>query len=472
MSSVRQRRRAAAQAAVVNRTWSRLQHAPGFDLEAQREAVLFHYTRPGDRVSDHLLLRAGGMGVGRILVTGPSVSQHARAESTGRLASTTPAVASRALSQALWEHRLRHAARQGPAAAVIHLGNWLPLRTKLDLPDDVPRRFYCCSASGIHIGSSPAAVAEAMREHHVRAAPGRLGLERLLAAALLLGFAEAAFGVWTCPRTSKRMPMPPRRESLLPLVPSGRIHPVPIDTLFVGAGALGHASSEALVRDPINLRSMRGGRHVVCDGDHYEEHNLPRQQVATRADIHRNKARVVVENLRSFFGLDPRIELIAEPRHFEPEMIERHFADRDRPLVVVVGTDTAASRKLVNDAVRERPGTLVVNMGTTFTYGQTRSVIVGEGCCPECGPEMMSTMVRAEARLRERRRARAGGCSAEFTPSNILTNFVVGCLAMRDVKRFVLGLPPLAGEQRVSWAHPSRVDVQPAPAPCGCWGRS
>lgn len=128
------------------------------------------------------------------------------------------------------------------------------------------------------------------------------------------------------------------RQTILPEVgPSGQARLKASTVLVVGAGGLGAPASTYLAAAGV-------GRIVLVDHDTVDVSNLHRQPLFTEADAGRRKVDVTAERLER---LNPhvRVELHSERLDAQNALAFVRGAD-----VVIDGTDTFATRYLVNDA--------------------------------------------------------------------------------------------------------------------------
>ena len=141
---------------------------------------------------------------------------------------------------------------------------------------------------------------------------------------------------------------------------------------IVGAGALGAALAEQLVRSGVGFTR-------VIDRDVLEESNLGRQSLYTAADAARRlpKAVALAGHLRAFnpeVVIDPKVEDLSAEN--APEL----FDDVD---VVVDGTDNFETRYLVNDYAVNRKKPWVYG-ACVASRGLTAVVLPGETPCLRC----------------------------------------------------------------------------------------
>jgi adenylyltransferase/sulfurtransferase len=128
------------------------------------------------------------------------------------------------------------------------------------------------------------------------------------------------------------------RQSILPEVgPEGQARLAAASVLVVGAGGLG---SPALTY----LAAAGVGRLGVVEFDAVEESNLHRQTLYATPDVGRPKLDVAAERLRA---LNPLVDVVPHAGRLDAGNAERLVGAYD---LVLDGTDTFATRYLVNDA--------------------------------------------------------------------------------------------------------------------------
>ncbi len=140
--------------------------------------------------------------------------------------------------------------------------------------------------------------------------------------------------------------------------------------LVVGAGGLG---SPAL----LYLAAAGVGTVGVCDGDAVDPTNLQRQVIHATPDVGRLK----VDSAADALGrLNPGVEVVRHPVRLTAANAPGILAGYD---VVVDGTDTFASKFLVNDAC-VAAGVPYVFSGILGFEGQVLTVVPGRGPCYRC----------------------------------------------------------------------------------------
>lgn len=128
------------------------------------------------------------------------------------------------------------------------------------------------------------------------------------------------------------------RQTILPGVGAeGQARLAEASVLVVGAGGLG---SPALTY----LAAAGVGRIEVVEFDRVDESNLHRQILYTTGDVGRPKAEAAAERLRA---LNPHVDVVTHAERFGAHNALRLLKNAD---LVLDGTDTFATRYLVNDA--------------------------------------------------------------------------------------------------------------------------
>lgn len=140
--------------------------------------------------------------------------------------------------------------------------------------------------------------------------------------------------------------------------------------LVVGAGGLGSPAA-------LYLAAAGVGTVGLCDDDIVDLTNLQRQVIHSSADLGRTKVLSAAERLR---GLNPEIRIVEHRARLTAANAGKILPGYD---VVVDGSDTFASKFLVNDACAVR-GIPHVFSGILDFEGQLLTVVPGEGPCYRC----------------------------------------------------------------------------------------
>ncbi|MCP1125615.1 molybdopterin-synthase adenylyltransferase MoeB [Bacillus sp. 3103sda1] len=142
--------------------------------------------------------------------------------------------------------------------------------------------------------------------------------------------------------------------------------------LIIGAGALGAANAEALVRAGI-------GKLTIADRDYVEWSNLQRQQLYTEEDAKRYvpKAVAAVQHLRrinSEVDIEPVVTDVAVQ---EMEQLVKNVD------VIIDATDNFDTRLLIND-ISQKYNVPWIYGGCVGSYGVTYTIIPGKTPCFRC----------------------------------------------------------------------------------------
>jgi adenylyltransferase/sulfurtransferase len=163
-----------------------------------------------------------------------------------------------------------------------------------------------------------------------------------------------------------------RQEILGAFGPNGQERLGQSHVALIGAGALGSAIADLLVRAGV-------GRLTLVDRDYVELHNLQRQTLYTEADVasHTPKAIAAAERLAE---INSTVEIIPVVADVNSLSIEQITAGTE---ILVDGTDNFETRYLINDLAisTNRPW---VYGGVIATYGMTMTIIPGETACLRC----------------------------------------------------------------------------------------
>jgi molybdopterin/thiamine biosynthesis adenylyltransferase len=141
--------------------------------------------------------------------------------------------------------------------------------------------------------------------------------------------------------------------------------------VIVGAGALGSASSEMLVRAGV-------GKVTILDRDYVEYSNLQRQQLYTEADADERipKAAAAEARLQSI-NRDVDVEGIIED--VVPETLERYqHAD-----LIIDALDNFATRMIINDTSQKYQIPWIYG-ACVASYGLSYTILPGEKPCLSC----------------------------------------------------------------------------------------
>lgn len=444
--------------------YARHRIAPGFQQSALSTTTLalLPAGTAGDPVGDHLMLLAGAMGIETQWLVG---DPHAVClDGLSRLLLLNPAVRPSVISRDLAEDLAR-----GSSQTIFTVADLTGIAAE-QLADRLPSglisghsyRYYAYGPAGVITGYSPENV---IKGAHREASSTPAGAEAALAAACVLADILAATGAYIDPFDGAHMTRSPQWELFRTAV--GRNVPRRgLKVLIVGGGgALAHAFLEAVLADPWLGLALSGGSIVLVDPDSYETSNLSRQTLAGGPhNLGRKKAEVTAEEVRArWTGPEPpRVLPIAE--RFDPAMVTALEPD-----VIGLFPDNFAARAEAWQSVRDRRGRFVMFAGTEFTHGLFRAVVTGSGCCLDCGPEGLDRAAAREREAHAERTASPVSCGAEVTPSNVLTNAIVGALAALHLRSWLLKNVVARAQRIVNWMLPERIAWGLEFPPCPCW---
>lgn len=163
-----------------------------------------------------------------------------------------------------------------------------------------------------------------------------------------------------------------RQELFQPIGPSGQEKLRSSHAVIIGAGALGTASAEMLVRAGV-------GKVTIADRDYVEWSNLQRQQLYTEDDVRQEmpKAAAAEKRLRSI-NSDVEVEgfVMDVTAENAPGLI------RDASLIVDAA-DNFETRLIVNDAAVQK-GIPFLYGACVASYGLSFTVIPGVTPCLHC----------------------------------------------------------------------------------------
>ena len=140
--------------------------------------------------------------------------------------------------------------------------------------------------------------------------------------------------------------------------------------LIIGLGGLG---SPAL----LYLAAAGIGKIGILDSDRVELSNLQRQILHGREDIGTKKT---LSACKSIKRLNPEVHLTAYPFKFTPANASKIIAAYD---FIIEATDNFESKFLIND-ISVKNDKAFSHAGILGTYGQTTTVVPGQGPCFRC----------------------------------------------------------------------------------------
>ncbi|WP_101845546.1 ThiF family adenylyltransferase [Halobacillus sp. Marseille-P3879] len=163
-----------------------------------------------------------------------------------------------------------------------------------------------------------------------------------------------------------------RQERFAPIGREGQAQLKHKNVFIVGAGALGSANAEMLVRAGV-------GKITIIDRDYIEWSNLGRQQLYIEEDANslRTKASAAEERLRA---INSDIEIRGLAREFDAENAEELLKGVD---FLIDGTDNFQTRFIINDITAKLKVPWVYG-GCLKSYGLVLPVVPGKTPCLQC----------------------------------------------------------------------------------------
>jgi len=142
--------------------------------------------------------------------------------------------------------------------------------------------------------------------------------------------------------------------------------------LIIGAGALGAASAEAIVRAGI-------GKLTIADRDYVEWSNLQRQQLYTEEDAKQYKPKAVAafERLRQ---INSEVEIVPVVTDVAVQEMEELIKNVD---LILDATDNFEARLLIND-ISQKYNIPWIYGGCVGSYGVTYTILPGKTPCFRC----------------------------------------------------------------------------------------
>ncbi len=165
-----------------------------------------------------------------------------------------------------------------------------------------------------------------------------------------------------------------RQQLFAPIGERGQQHIREKHVLVIGAGALGAANAETLVRAGI-------GKITIIDRDYVEWSNLQRQQLYTEEDATNRlpKAIAAAMHLRAING-----DVVVEPIVADADacLLEQVVA-RERPHVIIDSTDNFDVRMIIND-VSQKYDVPWIYGACVGSYGLSYVIVPNETPCLRC----------------------------------------------------------------------------------------
>jgi sulfur carrier protein ThiS adenylyltransferase len=163
-----------------------------------------------------------------------------------------------------------------------------------------------------------------------------------------------------------------RQELFQPIGPEGQSKLRQSRVLIVGAGALGTAIAESLVRSGV-------GKLVIVDRDYVEWSNLQRQQLYSEADAEQRLPKAVAAKNR-LEQINSGVKIEAHVTDVTTKEIESLASDVD---LIMDATDNFDTRMLINDFAQKHSipwiyGACVGSYGLSYTF------VPGDTPCLHC----------------------------------------------------------------------------------------
>ena len=149
--------------------------------------------------------------------------------------------------------------------------------------------------------------------------------------------------------------------------------------LIVGAGALGSATAEPLVRAGV-------GHITIIDRDYVEWSNLQRQQLYTEADAAEKSPKAMAAKAR-LAAINDEVDIQAIVGDADVETLEGLLTDVD---LIIDGTDNFDTRFIINDLAQKHRIPWIYG-SCVGSYGATYTILPGETPCLHCLLQAMPT---------------------------------------------------------------------------------
>ncbi|WP_082234482.1 ThiF family adenylyltransferase [Halobacillus massiliensis] len=163
-----------------------------------------------------------------------------------------------------------------------------------------------------------------------------------------------------------------RQELFAPIGQAGQELLIQKHVLIVGAGALGSANAEMLVRAGV-------GEITIIDRDYIEFSNLNRQQLYVEEDAYASiaKSAAATQRLRK---INSKVKINGVVDQFDTENAEALVKRTD---VVIDGTDNFSTRFLINDTAAKHKVPWIYG-GCVKSHGVCLAIIPGQTPCLQC----------------------------------------------------------------------------------------
>ncbi|KEZ52300.1 thiazole biosynthesis adenylyltransferase ThiF [Metabacillus indicus] len=163
-----------------------------------------------------------------------------------------------------------------------------------------------------------------------------------------------------------------RQQLFAPIGEEGQKKIIDSHVLVIGAGALGTANAEMLVRGGT-------GKVTIVDRDYVEWSNLQRQQLYTEQDAKERIPKAAAAE-RRLASINSEVIVRGIIEDVTAASIFEYCHDAD---MIVDATDNFETRMLINDAALKQ-GIPWVYGACVGSYGLTYTVLPGEGPCLNC----------------------------------------------------------------------------------------
>lgn len=142
--------------------------------------------------------------------------------------------------------------------------------------------------------------------------------------------------------------------------------------LIIGAGALGSANAEMLVRAGV-------GKVTIVDRDYIDWSNLQRQQLYCEADVESNLPKVVAAK-RRLQAINSHVVVDAYVQDVTAEELEQLITDVN---VMIDATDNFETRFIVND-ISQKYSIPWIYGACVGSYGLSYTILPGKTPCLSC----------------------------------------------------------------------------------------
>ncbi|MDQ0413403.1 MoeB/ThiF family adenylyltransferase [Mesobacillus stamsii] len=168
-----------------------------------------------------------------------------------------------------------------------------------------------------------------------------------------------------------------RQELFAPIGKEGQKRLRSKHVLMIGAGALGSANAELLVRAGI-------GKLTIADRDYVEWSNLQRQQLFSETDA-RERMPKAVAAARRLRAINSQVEIIPHIADVGARELEQFITGVD---LIIDGTDNFDIRLMINDISQKHKIPWIYG-GSVGSYGLSFTILPGTTPCMNCLLESM-----------------------------------------------------------------------------------